>query len=191
MVAEKGVRTRTCGTDSGTSALLNCKRMNPDQWAKWIDVERRATKLLLMRRDEGPVLQIMEMPAEGDWVCWEFFSTPLGQQVYRSIWRRLEDLAKFESADFRAGHAPAPSVKTRSVNAPPEFGAETLEALRDMRISLLPEHDEADAPGPMVELSLSQPQVQALVRWHEPGPQAWREMTEWTTHWRAKAAQLF
>jgi hypothetical protein len=165
--------------------------MNPEQWAKWIEVERRATKLLLMRREEGPLLQIMEMPSEGDWACWEFFATPIGQQVYRSVWRRMEDLGKFQSPDYRAEHAPAPSVKTRSVNATAEFRAETIEALRTLRVPLLPEHEEADAPGVLVELSVSQPQVNALVRWHEPGPAAWRELTAWTEAWREKASKLF
>lgn len=165
--------------------------MQPEQWAQWVEVERRATKLLLMRRDEGPLLQIMEMPIEGDWVCWEFFSTPIGQQVYRSVWRRLEDLAKFNSPEYRVEHAPAPSVKTRSVNSPAEFGAETVKAMGELRIPLLPAHEEEDNPGRLVELSLSQPQVNALVRWHDPGPAAWRELVGWTEGWREKAAKLF
>lgn len=165
--------------------------MQADMWAKWVEVERRATKLLLMRREEGPVLQIMEMPVEGDWVCWEFFSTPIGQQIYRSVWRRSEDLAKFQAPDFHPEHAPAPSVKTRSLGAPPAFGNATLEGLRALRLPILPPHEEADAPGPLVELSLTQPQVYGLYRWHDPGPAAWREMIAWTEQWRADAGKLF
>jgi len=165
--------------------------MQAELWAKWVEVERRATKLLLMRREEGPLLQIMEMPVEGDWVCWEFFSTPIGQQVYRSIWKRSEDLAKFHAPDFHAEHAPAPSVKTRSVEAPAAFGAATIEALRALKIPLLPLHEEDDAPGRLVELSLTQPQVNSLYRWHDPGPEEWRGMVTWTARWRADAGKLF
>jgi hypothetical protein len=165
--------------------------MQADVWAKWVEVERRATKLLLMRREEGPLLQIMEMPVEGDWVCWEFFSTPIGQQVYRSVWKRSEDLAKFQSPDFQATHAPAPSVKTRSLDAPGPFTALTLDALRTLRVPLLPSHEEADSPGRLVELSLMQPQVYGLYRWHDPGPEGWREMVAWTEKWRDDAGKLF
>lgn len=165
--------------------------MQADLWAKWIEVERRATKLLLMRREEGPLLQIMEMPVEGDWVCWEFFSTPIGQQVYRSIWKRSEDLAKFQAPDFHPDHAPAPSVKTRSVEASAAFAESTVKTLRELRAPLLPEHEAEDPPGRLVELSLTQPQVNALYRWHDPGPDAWRPMVSWTEQWRTDAAKFF
>jgi hypothetical protein len=165
--------------------------MQAELWAKWVEVERRATKLLLMRRDEGPLLQIMEMPVEGDWICWEFFSTPIGREVYRSVWKRSEDLAKFQAPGFQADHAPAPSVKTRSVSANEAFGEATLAALRDLKVPLFPQHEESDVPGRLVELSLTQPQLNGLFRWHDPGPVDWRPLIEWSAQWRESAAKLF
>jgi len=165
--------------------------MQPDQWAQWVEVERRATKLLLMRREEGPLLQIMEMPQDGDWVCWEFFSSILGQFVYRSVWKRMEDLAKFQSPDYHAEHAPAPSVKTRSANTPKEFAESTVRDLGRIRFPLMPEYEPEDAPGALIEISVSRPQVNGLVRWHEPGPAEWRDLVEWSGEWRTQAGRLF